>query len=128
MRPVCGMPAIDKERPGPGHRHYLGKRHVVGFIELLPDWAELSKGLDAILLSSVASAVHWRLGTIEPALLLNLLTGSIPGVLLGASLASRSPSRSVRWSIALLVLLSGVSMFTGSCHRWPRSHRTAARW
>jgi len=71
----------------------------------------------AILLSSVASAVHWRLGTIEPALLVNLLTGSIPGVLLGASLASRSPSRSVRWSIALLVLLSGVSMFTGSCHR-----------
>ncbi len=46
------FPVVDKERPGPGHRHYLGKQHVVGFIELLPDWAELSKGLDAILLSA----------------------------------------------------------------------------
>ena len=46
------FPVVDKERPGPGHRHYLGKQHVVGFIELLPDWAELSKGLDAVLLSA----------------------------------------------------------------------------
>src|SRR5436309_13449204 len=54
------IPVIDKERPGPGHRHYLGKRHVVGFIELLPDWAELSKGLDAILLSSArGNAEGW---------------------------------------------------------------------
>lgn len=45
------VPVIDKERPGPGYRHYLGKRDVLHFIELLPDWPELSKGLDAVLLA-----------------------------------------------------------------------------
>jgi len=70
-----------------------------------------------ILLSAVGSGVHWSLGTIAPSLVLNLLAGSIPGVLLGGQLASRAPSRSVRWGIAVLVLLSGVTTLTGSCHR-----------
>ena len=52
-------PAIDKERPGPGHRHYLGKRHITQFIELLPDWTELSKGLDAVVLSSASDCEGW---------------------------------------------------------------------
>jgi uncharacterized protein len=70
-----------------------------------------------ILLTTVASSVHWGLGTIDHALVLNLLAGSIPGVLAGGCLASRAPSRSVRWGIALLVLLSGVATLTGSCSR-----------
>jgi hypothetical protein len=47
------IPAIDRERPGPGHRHVLKKRDIVDFISILPDWDELSKGLNAILLASV---------------------------------------------------------------------------
>ena len=69
-----------------------------------------------ILLTAVASSVHWKLGTIDPTLVLNLLVGSIPGVLLGGWLASRAPSRSIRWGIAVLVLLSGVATLTESCH------------
>ena len=46
------VPAIDRERPGPGHRHVLKKRDIVDFISILPDWDELSKGLDAIVLAT----------------------------------------------------------------------------
>lgn len=46
------VPVIDRRRPGDGHRHVLKKRDVLEFIEILPDWAELSKGLDAILLAT----------------------------------------------------------------------------
>lgn len=43
---------IDRERPGRGYRHLLRKDDVVRFIELLPEWDELSEGLNAILLAA----------------------------------------------------------------------------
>ena len=43
-------PVIDRLPPGLG-RQVLLKRDVTNFIRILPDWNELSKGLDAILLS-----------------------------------------------------------------------------
>lgn len=45
------MPVIDRLRPGFGYRHVLKKKDVQAFIELLPDWKELSQGLNAVLLS-----------------------------------------------------------------------------
>jgi hypothetical protein len=46
------IPAIDRERPGSGYKHLLKKRDIVDFISILPDWEELSKGLDAVLLAT----------------------------------------------------------------------------
>ncbi len=45
------IPVIDKEDPGPGFKHFLIKRDVLNFIEIIPNWEELSKGLNGILLS-----------------------------------------------------------------------------
>ena len=42
---------IDRQRPGQGYRHVLMQRDVERFIRLLPDWAELSRGLNAIVLA-----------------------------------------------------------------------------
>ncbi len=42
---------VDRKRPGQGYRHVLTRRDVLNFIALLPDWAELSRGLDAIVLA-----------------------------------------------------------------------------
>ncbi len=67
-----------------------------------------------ILLSSVASVVHWHLGTIDLALVGNLLVGSVPGVLLGARLAYHSPAPWLRRGIAGLVLLTGLTTLTRS--------------
>jgi hypothetical protein len=44
-------PVIDRLRPGRGCRHVLRRCDVQRFVEILPDWAELSKGLNAILLA-----------------------------------------------------------------------------
>ncbi len=70
----------------------------------------------AILLSGVATLAHWRLGSIDEMLVLNLLAGSIPGVLLGSSLAHYSHPRPLRWGIAALVLMSGVSIISTTMH------------
>ena len=42
---------IDRQRPGKGYRHVLMQRDIERFLDLLPDWAELSRGLNAIVLA-----------------------------------------------------------------------------
>jgi len=44
-------PVIEKERPGRGYKHLLRKKDLSTFIDILPDWDELSTGLDAVLLA-----------------------------------------------------------------------------
>jgi hypothetical protein len=48
---IQDRPFIDRLPPGPGYRHVLLKRDVEAFLEILPDWDELSKDLDAVLLA-----------------------------------------------------------------------------
>jgi hypothetical protein len=43
-------PAIDRRRPGDGYRHLLLKRDIERFVELLPHWEDVSRGLDVIVL------------------------------------------------------------------------------
>jgi hypothetical protein len=42
---------VDRQPPGRGYRHLLLQRDVRRFVELLPDWQELSQGLNAIVLA-----------------------------------------------------------------------------
>jgi len=46
-----GYPVIDRQRPGAGRRHLLNKADIQKFIDILPDWDELSKGLKAVVLA-----------------------------------------------------------------------------
>ncbi len=45
------VPIIDRRRPGYGYRHLLMQRDVLRFIELLPEWDEIARELDAIVLA-----------------------------------------------------------------------------
>lgn len=45
------MPLIDRQRPGKGFRHLLKQKDIEEFIGILPDWNELSLGLNAIVLA-----------------------------------------------------------------------------
>ncbi len=42
---------IDRQRPGKGYQHVLMQQDIETFIGLLPEWNELSKGLNAIVLA-----------------------------------------------------------------------------
>lgn len=53
-----GVPVIDRKRPGQGYRHLLRQRDVLDFIGLLPDWGELSAGLNAIVLAPGSHYVY----------------------------------------------------------------------
>jgi hypothetical protein len=50
------VPVIDRERPGPGHRHLLRRPDIERFLDLLPDADAILVGLDAILLARASSS------------------------------------------------------------------------
>lgn len=64
----------------------------------------------AVPLTAIAGIGHAHLGTIDYALLFNLLLGSIPGIYLGGSIGSYLPEKIVRFSLASLLLLIGLHL------------------
>lgn len=64
----------------------------------------------AFLLASVAGLLHAGLGNVNWSLVLNLIVGSVPGVLLGSMLATKAPTNILRTLIASLVLISGLKL------------------
>ena len=64
----------------------------------------------AIPLTLVAGAGHWFLGSVDLHLLVNLLIGSIPGVIVGSLLSSRAPDAVLRPALAAVLTLSGIRL------------------
>jgi hypothetical protein len=50
---------LDVRKPGKGYKHFLKKRDIVKFLQLLPNWEELNIELDAIILASGGGADGW---------------------------------------------------------------------
>lgn len=64
----------------------------------------------AIPLTAVAGSGHLLMGNVEGGLLIQLLAGSIPGVLLGAHFSDRAPEQVLRPLIALVLVAVGVKL------------------
>ena len=64
----------------------------------------------AVPLTLLAGAGHWYLGSIDWALLGNLLIGSLPGIVLGSYLATRAREVVVRAALAGVLLIVGVRL------------------
>jgi len=61
----------------------------------------------AVPLTLAAGLGHATLGTIDPALLLALLAGSLPGIFLGSHLAAKVPELWLRSALATMLILIG---------------------
>lgn len=64
----------------------------------------------ALILVSVASFFYAGYGNIDYLLAGNLLTGSIPGVIIGSALSAKVPAKPLRTFIAIIILISGLKM------------------
>lgn len=64
----------------------------------------------AVILTGVTGFLHFRLGNVDPGLVLSLLIGSIPGGLLGSHLATRVPMLWLRRLLCTLLLITGARM------------------
>lgn len=66
----------------------------------------------AIPLTLIAGLGHLSLGNVNLPLMLNLLVGSIPGVLVGAFASARAPVKLVQYAIAGTLLIVSFKMLT----------------
>jgi len=66
----------------------------------------------AIPLALIAGIGHLTLGNVDLRLLLNLLIGSVPGVLAGALVSTRAPLGVIRYAIAIVLILVALKMLS----------------
>jgi len=64
----------------------------------------------AIPLTLIAGLGHMSLGNVDLHLMVNLLMGSIPGVLVGSLISARAPVKPVRYAIATVLLIVSYKM------------------
>ena len=64
----------------------------------------------AFLLVSAAGFMHAGIGNVDYLLALNLLVGSIPGVIIGSTISSKLPAKPLRAILAFIILLSGFQL------------------
>ena len=64
----------------------------------------------AVPLTLAAGVGHWVLGSVDGGLLVSLLTGSIPGIILGSWIAARVPDFVLRPILALTLVVVGVRL------------------
>ena len=66
----------------------------------------------AVPLTLLAGLGHWMMGSVDLRLLVSLLTGSIPGIIIGSLLAARTPDGVLRPVLAGTLALVGAKMLT----------------
>ena len=64
----------------------------------------------AFLLVTSAGIIHAGIGNVDYMLVLNLLLGSIPGVVIGSTLSSKLPTKPLRAILAVMLLISGIKL------------------
>ena len=73
--------------------------------------------MHVVALSSAATIGHAAAGRVDIALVAAVLAGGVPGVLVGARLATSVPERSLRTGLAIVLLMIGFQLtFFGVSH------------
>jgi uncharacterized membrane protein YfcA len=66
----------------------------------------------AVPLTLIAGIGHWLMGSVDLTLMVALLAGSIPGIIVGSLLATRSSDAVLRPILAITLLISSVRLLT----------------
>lgn len=64
----------------------------------------------AVPLTLIAGLGHWMIGSVDWSLLASLLTGSIPGIIIGSLAATKAPDRVLRPVLASTLALVGLKL------------------
>jgi uncharacterized membrane protein YfcA len=78
-----------------------------------------------LVLAAIGGAFHWKFGAINSPVLLQLLTGGVPGVLFGCVLARHVPARKLRLAVAMIAILAGVQLVWNGTHTLLSNHAAA---
>lgn len=67
----------------------------------------------AVLLTTAAGASHFLAGNVDMVLVVNLLLGSVPGIVMGSRLVPVAPERLLRVVLSIVLLLTGLKLVLG---------------
>lgn len=104
----------------------LGTVMLLNFSEMTPAEVVGTDLLFGLVLSVIGATFHWSFGSIHNGILVQLLTGGIPGVLLGCILARKVPAQKLKMAIALIAMFAGSQLIWAGT-RSLRTNRTAVR-
>ncbi len=92
----------------------LGTLALLHFTTIAPVQVVGTDLLFGLAVSSVGGGLHLGLGAVDTGILYKLIAGGVPGVLLGAHLASVLPARKLRFGLAMwLVYLGSHLLYRG---------------
>ncbi|HEY6903076.1 MAG TPA: sulfite exporter TauE/SafE family protein [Candidatus Acidoferrales bacterium] len=104
----------------------LGTVLLLNYSEMTPPEVVGTDILFGLVLAVLGSAFHWRFGSIDGRVLVQLLEGGIPGVIIGCASARYLPARKLKLVIALIAIFAGLQLvWTGSRSLWSRHTRKA---
>ncbi len=104
----------------------LGTVLLLNFSEMTPSEVVGTDLLFGLVLSVIGAAFHWGFGSIHSGILLQLLTGGIPGVLLGCLFSHKVPAQKLKTAIALIAMFAGSQLIWTGTRSYVMS-RTAIR-
>jgi uncharacterized membrane protein YfcA len=80
----------------------------------------------AVPLTLVSGVGHWLIGDVNVTLLLNLLIGSIPGVIVGSLVSSRAPDKVLRPILSIVLAISAWQLVTKVMSSPKKAHKPVA--
>jgi uncharacterized protein len=88
----------------------LGTVLLLNYSEMTPAEVVGTDLVFGLVLAVIGSVVHWSLGSISAAILVQLLGGGIPGVVLGCVLARRVPAHKLKAVVAFIAIFAGLQL------------------
>jgi len=88
----------------------LGTVLLLNYSEMTPPQVVGTDLLFGLVLAVIGGAFHWKFGSISGPVLKLLLTGGIPGVLVGCLFARRVPARKLKVAIAVIAIFAGLQL------------------
>src|SRR5712664_552415 len=101
---------------------------LLNYSEMTPPQVVGTDLLFGLVLAVIGSAFHWSFGSINSAVLLQLLVGGAPGVVAGCLLARRVPANRLKTAVAMVAIFAGLQLvWTGGRALAARRATNAAR-
>jgi len=88
----------------------LGTVLLLNYSEMTPPQVVGTDLLFGLVLAVIGGAFHWKFGSISSPVLHQLLSGGIPGVLVGCLFARKVPARKLKVAIAVIAIFAGLQL------------------
>jgi hypothetical protein len=105
----------------------LGTVLLLNYSEMAPSQVVGTDIVFGLVLAIIGSAVHWTFGSISTPILLQLLSGGVPGVVIGCLLARKVPPQKLKTVVAAVAIFAGLQLVWSGSRTLTTAHVSAAK-